>query len=317
MPAAATAAVGVAFALDALVGEPPGRVHPVALFGRVVAPLDRAWDRPDAVGVAVAALLPLAAAGVAWGVVALAVGVVDALLPASAGGALRSPAAAVVAAAVAGVALFTATSLRMLLSAARGVIGDSGGDADRAREGALALVGRDASTLSPGELRSAAVESAAENLADGLVAPLSAFALGATVSVPAAVAAAAWVKAVNTLDSMLGYRSKPVGRASARLDDAVMWLPARLSALLLAAAGGSPSSLLGARAWARVPDSPNSGWPMATLAAVLGAELRKPGSYVLNPGAGLPAVADAERGVRVVSAAGGVAFLLAGVAAWP
>ena len=56
---------------------------------------------------------------------------------------------------------------------------------------------------------------------------------------------------------------------------------------------------------------------MATLAAVLDVELRKPGAYVLNPGAGLPSVAAAERGVRVVAAGGALAFLLAGVAAWP
>jgi len=60
-------------------------------------------------------------------------------------------------------------------------------------------------------VRSAAVESAAENLADGLVAPLLAFAVGAFVSLPVAAGAAAWVKGVNTLDSMLGYREKRVG----------------------------------------------------------------------------------------------------------
>jgi adenosylcobinamide-phosphate synthase len=137
-------------------------------------------------------------------------------------------------------------------------------DLARAREAAPALVGRDLGALSPGELRSAAVESAAENLADGLVAPLLAFVLGAQFSLAAGAAAATCVKAVNTLDSMLGYRSKPVGRTSARLDDAVMWLPARASAVLLAVAGRDPGALVRARTWRRAPASPNSGWPMAT-----------------------------------------------------
>ena len=147
-----------------------------------------------------------------------------------------------------------------------------------------------------GTLRSAAVESAAENLADGLVAPLLAFALGAQLSLAFGVAAATWVKGVNTLDSMLGYRSKPVGWASARLDDAVMWLPARVSAALVALARPAPGALVRARRWARAPPSPNSGWPMATLAAAVDVELTKPGEYTLNPDADLPTAERAHLG---------------------
>jgi adenosylcobinamide-phosphate synthase len=293
----ALAAVGLAFALDATVREFPGRVHPVALFGRLVAPFDRSWSRPRPVGLAVALCLPLGFAGVAYALVALA--------------SVSNPLAAVVAA----LALFATTSLRMLVSAAREVVEASETDLDAARDSLLALAGRDASTLSAGELRSAAVESAAENLADGLVAPLLAFALGTQVSLALGVAAAAWVKGVNTLDSMLGYRSKPVGWASARLDDAVMWLPARLSALLVALSRPAPRSLARARRWARTPPSPNSGWPMATLAVALDVELTKPGVYTLNPAAELPTPQQARLGVRTVAVAGVLAFALAAVAA--
>lgn len=295
----AATSVGLSLALDALLEEFPGRIHPVALFGRVVARFDRSWSAPDAVGTLVAAVLPLTAATVGGGVTALATGYDPRL-----------------GAVVAGVALFSATSLRMLLSTAVAVVDRIESDRSGARDAVVALVGRDASALSAAELRSAALESAAENLADGLVAPLVAFALGAQVSLPLAVAAAIWVKAVNTLDSMLGYRSKPVGRASARLDDAVMWLPARLSAVLIAFAGRSPGALWRARSWRREPSSPNSGWPMATLAAVLDVRLSKPGAYVLNPGAELPAAEDAPVGVRVVGVAGVLAFVLSGVMAW-
>ncbi|UIP00294.1 cobalamin biosynthesis protein [Halobaculum sp. CBA1158] len=303
----ALAAVGLAAALDAAVAEPPSRVHPIAAFGRVVDAVDREWTRPRAVGVAVALVLPLAFAAVAWGVVEGTASVVaDAEI-----GAVPS---AVATAVVAGVALFSLVSLRMLVSVATEVIEAAEGDADAARESAIALVGRDTSTLSAAEIRSAAVESAAENLADGLVAPLVAFAVGAQASPAVGVAAAAWVKGVNTLDSMLGYPGTPVGTASARLDDAVMWVPARVSAVLLAVAAGSPGSLLDAREWARVPASPNSGWPMATAAAALGVRLSKPGAYVLNPDADLPSLAAARAGVRAVAIAGALAFLLAGVA---
>lgn len=293
------AAVGFALALDALFAEPPERVHPVALFGRVVAPLDRHWERPHLVGGLVATGLPLVAAATGWGIVSLATAV-DPILAVT----------------VAALALFSTTSLRALLDAAATVTALSETDVEGARDASIALVGRNTADLSASEIRSAAVESAAENLADGLVAPLLGFALGAHVSLPLAVAAAFWVKAVNTLDSMLGYPSKPVGRSSARLDDAVMWLPARLAAVLLALAGGMPGAIGSARAWSQRPASPNSGWPMATLAAVLDVTLTKPGRYVLNPGAGLPSVEDAERSIRVVRVAGVLAFVVTGVVVW-
>jgi adenosylcobinamide-phosphate synthase len=300
MSTAGVLAVAVAAALEALLSEPPARLHPVAWFGRAVTPFDREWSRAGAVGVGVgvALLLPLVAAAVVAGIVRLA-------------GAVHPLAAGV----LAGVALFSTTSLRMLLDEARRVNGLVETDLGGARSALRSLAGRDASGLSAGEVRSAAVESAAENLADGLVAPLLAFAVLAPLSLPLAVGAAAWVKAVNTLDSMLGYRSKPVGRASARLDDLVMWLPARLSAVLLALGAGRPGVLGRARASAGEPPSPNSGWPMATLAALLDARLEKPGAYVLNPERALPTGDAVERGIALVRRAGLLAYAAAGVVA--
>jgi adenosylcobinamide-phosphate synthase len=234
---------------------------------------------------------------------------------------------------VGGVALFLTTSLRRLLAVARDVTAATGRDLDAARDKLRALAGRDASALSPGEVRSAVVESVAENLADGLVAPLAAFAVlaalvarlpepiaagvdTAVLAVAVGVAGAAWVKAVNTMDSMLGYRSKPVGWAPARLDDAVMWVPARASALLLAAACLAPGSLASARRWVDCVPSPNSGWPMGTAAAALGVRLVKPGVYELGGNAALPTATDAERAVRRVGLAGVLAYLVVGVMTW-
>ncbi|WP_276270814.1 adenosylcobinamide-phosphate synthase CbiB [Haloarcula litorea] len=299
-------ALATAALLEAAVGEPPDGLHPVAWFGSAVAPLDRTWDRPLAVGALGAVALPVGAALV----VALAV---------TAAGAIAPLAAAV----AAGLALFLTTSLRRLLSAARSVIDDSENDLAAAREGLLALAGRDADALSAGQVRSAAVESAAENLADGLVASLGAFVLAGTVAplaglpaLPVAAGAAAWVKAVNTMDSMLGYRAKRVGTPAARLDDAVMWLPARASALLLAAAFAAPRSPVRARRWLdRVP-SPNSGWPMGVAAAALGTRLEKPDVYVLGADTALPSVETARLGVHRVGVAGLLAYALAGVIAW-
>ncbi|WP_205410974.1 CobD/CbiB family cobalamin biosynthesis protein [Halorussus rarus] len=317
--------MAIALLLDAAVAEPPRGLHPVARFGSLVARADREWSRPRLAGAVVAAALPLLAAAA----VALAVALAAHL----------HPLAGVLAA---GLVVFATTSLRMLVSTAAGVVAATEADLPTARERLRALAGRDAAALSAGEVRSAAVESAAENLADGAVAALLAFALLAPVSLSLGAGAAAWAKAVNTLDSMLGYPGKPHGTASARLDDAVMWIPARVSAVLLAVAalarggisgrsglsatgsagestasgGRSPvASLSAGRRWADAPPSPNSGWPMATLAAVLDARLEKPGVYVLNPEAGLPSVETARAGVRVVAVAGALAFAVAGALA--
>jgi len=169
----ATAAVGMALLLDVVFEEFPVRVHPVALFGRVVGRFDRSWARPKLVGAFAALVLPLCAAALAGALTDLAVGY-DAALGTG----------------VAAVALFSATSLRMLVSEAATVVDRTESDVEAARAAVRALVGREATDLSPGELRSAAVESVAENLADGLVAPLVAFALGAQFSLALAVAAA-------------------------------------------------------------------------------------------------------------------------------
>ncbi|MFC6836819.1 adenosylcobinamide-phosphate synthase CbiB [Halomarina ordinaria] len=298
MSLAGAGAVALAAVLDAVAAEPPARVHPVAWFGRLVAPLDREWTRPRLVGGLVALCLPALAGGVVGGLVALA--------------ASRSPA---LAALLAGLVLFSTTSRRMLTDLARSVVDASSADLPRARRDLRGLAGRDAGALSPGEVRSAAVESAAENLADGLVAPLLGFVAGTLLGgLPLGAGLAAWVKGVNTLDSMLGYRSKPVGTASARLDDAVMWLPARASAALLALAAGAPRALAAARPWLAGVPSPNSGWPMGTLAAATGARLEKPGVYTLNPDAPLPSLPVAERGVCVVDRAAWLAVALAALA---
>ncbi len=316
-------AVALAAALDLAVGEPPSRWHPVAWFGWFVAPLDRDWPRPRLVGAGAAFALPLGAALAVGGLVGAA--------------ATWRPLAGAV---LAGLAVFVTTSLRRLLVVAGDVTAASETDLTRARASLRALAGRDATDLSAGEVRSAVVESLAENLADGLVASLLAFALGAalgarlpSVALPGAQTAltggavvgstagtlafgsagAVWVKAVNTMDSMLGYRSKPVGWAPARLDDAVMFAPARVTALLLGVVWLAPGALLTARAWVDDVPSPNSGWPMGVAAAALGVRLEKSGVYALAGGPDLPAVADAEAARWRVGAAGGLAHLLAGV----
>ncbi|ELZ08194.1 cobalamin biosynthesis protein CobD [Halovivax asiaticus JCM 14624] len=301
MTTTTVALVAFAVSFDLLVGEPRTRWHPVAWFGTIVGLVDRDWDLDTGnerwLGLVVALVFPAAAAGLVGGLVGLA-GFVH----------------PTVAALLAGVVLFLTTSLRSLLELTEAVVEESKSDPETARQTVRGLAGRDASSLSPAQLRSAAIESAAENLADGFVATLAPFVLLAPVSLPAAAAAATWVKAVNTLDSMLGYPDKPIGTASARLDDVVMWLPARLTAGSLALAAGRPRALATARQWVRTPPSPNSGWPMAVAAVVLSVRLEKPDVYALNPAGREPTGTDGDRAVRLVGVGAIVALLVLVVA---
>jgi adenosylcobinamide-phosphate synthase len=137
-----------------------------------------------------------------------------------------------------------------------------------------ALVGRDPATLDRDAMVRATVESVAENCSDGVLAPLCFLFVGGPVIALA-------YKAVNTLDSMIGYRDARYlyfGRAAARLDDAANFVPARLTALCLAAAAGLTLGRGGAavracRADGRKHASPNAGFPEATMAGALGIEL--------------------------------------------
>lgn len=294
--------VGIAAILDWSLGEPPDRIHPIAWLGTAIGWFDRQWPAPHVVGGVIAIGLPVLCSGLCWEGLRI-------IGHYSGRGQLL----------VSGVLLWTMLSLKRLRTVAQQVITTSDTDIEHARERVPALVGRAPGDLSPGQLRSAAVESAAENLADGFVGPLMAFTMTAPVSIALGVAAAGWVKTINTMDSMLGYPTVALGTAAARLDDLTMWVPARVTALLITISAGSPDPLRAARRWARAPSSPNAGWPMATVAGAIRVRLEKPGAYVLNPTASLPTVDDARQGVQLVSRAGLLAYGLAlfiGVITW-
>ena len=137
------------------------------------------------------------------------------------------------------------------------------------------IVGRDTSELSAQEIRTAALETLAENLSDGVIAPLFWLAIG---GVPAMVA----YKMVNTLDSMIGYRTeryKDFGCWAAHIDDIANYIPARLTALLMVISAGKPQ--LAGFVWrnGRHHASPNSGYPEAALAGILDCRFGGPHYY--------------------------------------
>ena len=137
------------------------------------------------------------------------------------------------------------------------------------------IVGRDTSALSAQEVRTAALETLAENLSDGVIAPLFWYAL---LGVPGMVA----YKMVNTLDSMIGYKTeryKDFGCWAAHIDDIANYIPARLTALLMVIVAGKPQ--LASFVWknGRRHASPNSGYPEAALAGILNCRFGGPHYY--------------------------------------
>ncbi len=172
-----------------------------------------------------------------------------------------------------------------------------GGDITEARRlVSYHLVSRPVDNLESPEIVSAVIESLAENFTDSLVAPLFWYALGGP--------AGAWCyRYVNTADAMLGYRDGDKewgGKAAARLDDVLSWIPARFAGWLITIAT-LPAGLDARRAArvmlsdARHCASPNSGWTMSAAAGALGVRLEKKGNYVLNSGGRMPEETDIGR----------------------
>ena len=137
------------------------------------------------------------------------------------------------------------------------------------------IVGRDTSELSAQEIRTAALETLAENLSDGVIAPLFWLVVG---GVPGMLA----YKMVNTLDSMIGYKTeryKDFGRFAARLDDVANYLPARITAFLMVLASDRLSLLKFVAQYGSKHASPNSGYPEAALAGILNCRFGGPHTY--------------------------------------
>jgi adenosylcobinamide-phosphate synthase len=178
-------------------------------------------------------------------------------------------------------------------------------------------VGRDTAHLDATGISRAVIETLAESACDGIVAPLFWLAAGGA---PCAMS----YKAINTLDSMIGHREAPYryfGRAAARLDDAVNFIPARLTALcIVTAAKFQALDAEGAqRIWLRDGDhhaSPNAGQSEAAIAGALGVRLGGPNSYdghphdapLLYPEAPCASLHDAKSAVSLIALVSGIAF---------
>jgi len=297
-----------AFVLDLLIADPRGWPHPVVWIGRLISvgetPL-REQIKDEYWGGLLLVLLVVGATGL------------SALL------------ALTLAGAVAGwLQLLLSLWLAASCLALRGLHRESQpviealqrGELDAARQALAMIVGRDTAQLDAAGILRATVETLAENAADGVIAPLFYLCLGGPV-------AGLLYKAVNTLDSMIGYKNQRYlhfGRVAARLDDLLNWFPARLTGLLLVAAAWL-NGMDGPGAWcmmrrdAKRHLSPNAGWPEAAAAGALGLQLGGDafygGDYVEKATFGEPlrpiVIADYGRMLRLLYTSALLGLLLA------
>jgi adenosylcobinamide-phosphate synthase len=306
-------ALSVAVGLDLVFGDPPNRFHPVVAMGSLIR-----WGMDRAPQAGAARQLLFGSAWILFGGSLFA-------LPWVLLGGWISPLPAWAQGLILGILLKPVFSLRRLLEAGRNVQAalQDGNLPDARRLVAWHLVSRDTASLDAGQVASATIESLAENLTDSFFAPLLAFAIGG-------VPLAWFYRFANTADAMIGYHTPQfeyLGKFAARLDDVLNWLPARLAALLVVAAGGvcglkpsrglKPSlGLKPSGAWRTMlayhsrTSSPNAGWTMAAAAGALSVRLEKIGHYCLEGGRELPSAEDIHRAAVLVVVGAGLCFVV-------
>ena len=256
--------LALAFGLDLALRELPNRLHPTAWMGHTVSWAEKLSPTGPRAGIAAGVIIVVFIAG---GWTAATFFAVHGLLG------IHYWAYILVGA----VLLNTTFAVKMLGQAAlrvRNLLVVN--DLDQVRANMSSLVSRDPSNLTSEQAAAATVESVSENMSDGFLGPWLAFAL---FGLPGAVA----YRAINTLDSMIGYhgRYEYLGKAAARLDDLINLVPSRLTGLLLVAASLFLPGQNPRQAWrimwrdhART-ESPNAGWPMSAMSGSLGVQLEK------------------------------------------
>ena len=287
----------VAMVIDSAIGWPARLYaaigHPVTWIGALIRRLDLSLNHdaaPDLArriaGVVTALVVIGGTGGVAWGL--------QCALPAGWPGIL-----------IGGVLAWPMLALRSMYAHVAAVVSPlQNNDLEQAQFAVSMIVGRNVAVLDQAGVARAAIESLAENTSDGIVAPLF---WGAVLGLPGIAA----YKAINTLDSMIGHRTprfEAFGWASARIDDLVNLIPARLTGLVFALVSTVPRRAV-AVMWrdAGLHRSPNAGWPEAAMASGLGVRLSGPRVYEdrvadepwVNAGAADPTALDLQRGLAL------------------
>jgi len=249
----------VGWLLDLVFGDPSRLPHPIVWFGKIIAAGEHRLNKGShrmAKGAIMAVCLILLVFFVLWGLKRLIPSTVLWLILDT-------------------IIIFYCLAGTTLIREVRDVFLALDRSLEGGRKQVARIVGRDTSQLSAQEVRTAALETLAENLSDGVIAPLFWFALLGTPGMLA-------YKMVNTLDSMIGYRTeryKDFGCWAARIDDVANYIPARLTAILMVIASGKLSLLKFVWKNGRKHASPNSGYPEAALAGILNCRFGGPHYY--------------------------------------
>lgn len=243
----------IGYGLDLWLGDPRWLPHPIVGFGWMIAPAERRLNHGGERGRFMKGLLLT---------VTLVTGV---FLICAVGQTAAFRLHPWVGASFVAMGVFFGLAHRTLITEGRAVFQALNESLGAGRLRLARIVGRDTAPLDAQQVRTAVFETMAENLSDGVVAPLFFYALG---GVPAMMA----YKMVNTLDSMIGHRDaryEQFGKVAARLDDAANFLPARVTALLMVLVAGSVRGLRFVFRYGSAHASPNAGYPEAALAGIL------------------------------------------------
>lgn len=247
--------------MDCVLGDPMGLPHPVVGYGRLISFFEHRWNHGQnrkLKGMLMTVLLVAGVAAVVWGVLVMARTLsvwLEVVLSA--------------------VLVFYCLAGKTLIDEVQAVFRETDVSLERGRKQVARIVGRDTSELTAQEVRIAALETLAENLSDGVVAPLFWYMVA---GVPGMMA----YKMVNTLDSMVGYKNeryRNFGCFAARLDDVANYIPARLTSLLMVLVSGRWSLLAFVKRYGRQHASPNSGYPESALAGILDCRFGGPHVY--------------------------------------
>ncbi|MDQ1252674.1 MAG: adenosylcobinamide-phosphate synthase [Euryarchaeota archaeon] len=303
----------LAAAIDIVFGEPPVAIHPVVWIGKLVTFLKNAAPKTHRklYGVFMALCCVFFSAMIGYSVLYIAAlpgipGILGLLLEAY--------------------FLKATFAINCLLSPAREIYGHlEANRLEKVREMLPIYVSRNTSKLTRTQMSSAVIESVSENYVDGILSPIFYYALFGGYGLIAAYI----FKAISTLDSMVGYKTEPyreLGYFSAKSDDVLNWIPARISVIFILAAA-LVVSLLPKKQGKTNPlntiksvledgmktPSPNSGYPMAATAGALGVKLEKPDNYVLGASYPPTEINDIKRVSQLIAIASG--FSLAAFAA--
>lgn len=246
---------------DRLQGDPQGWPHPVVWFGKAINFGEKKLNTGTN-GVLKGGLLTLILVGGTYHITELIIwhcSAVNYKLPMF----------------IIGIGVFFCLSGKTLANEVKAAFDAVDRSTEEGRKQVSRIVGRDTSQLSAQQIRTAALETAAESLSDGVIAPMFWFAI---LGLPGMMA----YKMINTLDSMIGYKNErynEFGRIAAKLDDIVNFIPARITAMLMLFVSGKWNKLSWVMENGKNHTSPNAGFPEAALAAILDCRFGGPNFY--------------------------------------